>query len=42
MAGTVTHDYVRLAEEDGARFCQIRTTGLWGVADRDGQAYNRY
>jgi hypothetical protein len=29
-------ELVRLAEEDGARFCQIRPTGLWGVSDRDG------
>ncbi len=36
MLADATHDYVRLAEEDGAHFCQIRTTGLWGVSDRDG------
>jgi hypothetical protein len=35
-------DYIRLAEDDGARFCQIRTTGLWGATDRDGMVIVPY
>jgi hypothetical protein len=30
------NDYLRLAEDDGACFRQIRSTGLWSAADRDG------
>jgi hypothetical protein len=37
-----THDYVRLAEDDGAHFCQIRTTGLWGVSDKHGMVIVPY
>jgi len=33
---TEISELVRLAEADGATFLHIRTTGLWGVADREG------
>ncbi len=34
--------FVRLAEDDGATFRQIRATGLWGATDRDGMVIVPY
>jgi hypothetical protein len=42
MAETVTNDFVRLAEDDGATFRQIRETGLWGAVDREGMVIVPY